>query len=154
MNGDPTRLQQVLWNLLANAVKFAREAGHIRVAARGAGPDVEISVTDDGEGIAPEFLPQVFSRFRQADNSSARRHGGLGLGLAIVKQLVELHGGQVSARSRGLGQGATFVVTLPLQAQELGQRHRYQRRLATPRSRPAAGAAHRRQAGAGRGRPA
>lgn len=121
VNGDPTRLQQVLWNLLANAVKFAKEAGHIRVAARSDGPRVEISVTDDGEGIAPEFLTQVFSRFRQADSSSARRHGGLGLGLAIVKQLVELHGGQVSAQSRGLGQGATFVVTLPLQAHELGQ---------------------------------
>ncbi len=121
VNGDPTRLQQVLWNLLANAVKFAREDGHIRVAARSTGPCVEISVTDDGEGIAPEFLTQVFSRFRQADNSSARRHGGLGLGLAIVKQLVELHGGQVSAQSRGLGQGATFVVTLPLQAHQLGQ---------------------------------
>jgi PAS domain S-box-containing protein len=121
VNGDPTRLQQVLWNLLANAVKFASEEGHIRVAASSVGPGVEISVTDDGEGIAPEFLPQVFSRFRQADSSSARRHGGLGLGLAIVKQLVELHGGQVSAQSRGLGQGATFVVTLPLHAHDLGQ---------------------------------
>jgi len=121
VNGDPTRLQQVLWNLLANAVKFAGEGGHIRVAAHGAGHRVEISVTDDGEGIAPDFLPQVFSRFRQADSSSARRHGGLGLGLAIVKQLVELHGGQVRAASGGLGQGATFTVTLPLQAHEPAQ---------------------------------
>ena len=119
VNGDPTRLQQVLWNLLANAVKFAREGGHIRVEARGDGRRVEISVADDGEGIAPDFLPQVFSRFRQADSSSARRHGGLGLGLAIVKQLVELHGGQVRAESGGLGQGATFIVTLPLQANDL-----------------------------------
>ena len=121
VNGDPTRLQQVLWNLLANAVKFAGEGGHIRVAAHSAGRRVEISVTDDGEGIAPDFLPQVFSRFRQADSSSARRHGGLGLGLAIVKQLVELHGGQVRAASGGLGQGATFTVTLPLQAHEPAQ---------------------------------
>jgi CheY-like chemotaxis protein/two-component sensor histidine kinase len=119
VNGDPTRLQQVLWNLLANAVKFAREGGHIRVGAHGDGRRVEISVADDGEGIAPDFLPQVFSRFRQADSSSARRHGGLGLGLAIVKQLVELHGGQVRAESGGLGQGATFIVTLPLQANDL-----------------------------------
>jgi len=121
VSGDPTRLQQVLWNLLANAVKFAGEGGHIRVAAHSAGRRVEISVTDDGEGIAPDFLPQVFSRFRQADSSSARRHGGLGLGLAIVKQLVELHGGQVRAASGGLGQGATFTVTLPLQAHEPAQ---------------------------------
>jgi PAS domain S-box-containing protein len=118
VDGDPTRLQQVLWNLLANAVKFAGEGGHIKVAAHSAGSRVEISVTDDGEGIAPDFLPQVFSRFRQADSSSARRHGGLGLGLAIVKQLVELHGGEVRAASRGLGQGATFTVMLPLQAHE------------------------------------
>jgi CheY-like chemotaxis protein/anti-sigma regulatory factor (Ser/Thr protein kinase) len=109
------RLQQVLWNLLANAVKFAKEDGHIRVAARRNGRNVELSVTDDGEGIDPAFLPQIFSRFRQADNSTARRHGGLGLGLAIVKQLVELHGGQVRAGSRGRGHGATFTVTLPLQ---------------------------------------
>jgi PAS domain S-box-containing protein len=114
VNGDPTRLQQVLWNLLANAVKFTREGGHIRVAARNAGGRLEISVTDDGEGIAPELLPLVFSRFRQADSSSARRHGGLGLGLDIVRQLVELHGGQVSAHSRGIGHGARFVVSLPL----------------------------------------
>jgi len=113
--GDPTRLQQVFWNLLGNAVKFAKEGGHIRVAARRNGRNVELSVSDDGEGIDPEFLPQIFSRFRQADSSTARRHGGLGLGLAIVKQLVELHGGQVRALSSGRGQGATFVVTLPLQ---------------------------------------
>jgi signal transduction histidine kinase/ActR/RegA family two-component response regulator len=119
VHGDPTRLQQVFWNLLANAVKFAREEGHIRVAARRNGRSVELSVSDDGEGIDPEFLPQVFSRFRQADNTTARRHGGLGLGLSIVKQLVELHGGQVCAHSRGRGQGATFVVTLPLQEHKL-----------------------------------
>jgi PAS domain S-box-containing protein len=118
VHGDPTRLQQVFWNLLANAVKFAREEGHIRVAVRRNGRNVELSVSDDGEGIDPDFLPQVFSRFRQADNTTARRHGGLGLGLAIVKQLVELHGGQVRADSRGRGRGATFVVTLPLQEQK------------------------------------
>jgi PAS domain S-box-containing protein len=112
--GDSTRLQQVLWNLLANAVKFTPERGHIWVTARRDGEHLDIAVRDDGEGIAPDFLPQVFSRFRQADNSSARRHGGLGLGLAIVKQLVELHGGEVNATSRGVGMGSTFTVRLPL----------------------------------------
>jgi PAS domain S-box-containing protein len=121
VKGDATRLQQVLWNLLANAVKFTREGGHIRVAARRAGGRLEVSVADDGEGIAPEFLPLVFSRFRQADSSSARRHGGLGLGLAIVRQLVDLHGGQVRAHSRGVGCGATFVVKLPLHEPHLEQ---------------------------------
>ncbi len=111
---DPTRLQQVLWNLLANALKFTPPNGHVRVTARHSGENLEITVSDDGEGIAPEFLTQVFSRFKQADGTSARRHGGLGLGLAIVKQLVELQGGTVTATSEGLGKGATFTVTLPL----------------------------------------
>jgi PAS domain S-box-containing protein len=111
---DPTRLQQVLWNLLANAVKFTAENGHIWVTARRLDQVLEISVRDDGEGIAPEFLPQIFSRFKQADSTSARRHGGLGLGLAIVKQLVELQGGEVRATSPGAGLGATFTVTLPM----------------------------------------
>ena len=111
---DPTRLQQVLWNLLGNAVKFTPERGHIWVTARRRDEVLEIAVRDDGEGIAPELLPQIFSRFKQADSSSARRHGGLGLGLAIVKQLVELQGGDVRATSPGPGLGATFTVTLPL----------------------------------------
>lgn len=111
---DPTRLQQVLWNLLGNAVKFTPERGHIWVTARRRDEMLEIAVRDDGEGIAPELLPQIFSRFKQADSSSARRHGGLGLGLAIVKQLVELQGGDVRATSPGPGRGATFTVTLPL----------------------------------------
>ena len=112
--GDQTRLQQVLWNLLANAVKFTPEHGHIWVSADKVGSNLEITVRDDGEGITPEFLPQVFSRFRQADSTSARRHGGLGLGLAIVKQIVDLHGGTVRAASPGAGLGATITVTLPL----------------------------------------
>ncbi len=94
--------------------KFTPEHGHIWVAARKCGEKLEITVRDDGEGIAPEFLPQIFTRFRQADSTSARRHGGLGLGLAIVRQLVELHGGTVGAASRGVGFGSTFTVTLPL----------------------------------------
>jgi PAS domain S-box-containing protein len=112
--GDPTRLQQVLWNLLSNALKFTHENGHIQVTARRRGTQLEISVRDDGEGIAPEFLSHIFSRFKQADSTTARRHGGLGLGLAIVKQLVELQGGDVRAASDGPGRGSTFTVTLPL----------------------------------------
>jgi PAS domain S-box-containing protein len=118
---DPTRLQQVLWNLLGNAVKFTPERGHVWVSARRRGDRLEIAVQDDGEGIAPEFLDQIFSRFRQADSSSARRHGGLGLGLAIVKQLVDLHGGEVRAESDGPGRGATFTVTLPLHESSLAE---------------------------------
>jgi PAS domain S-box-containing protein len=112
--GDPTRLQQILWNLLSNALKFTHENGHIWVTARRRGKNLEIAVRDDGEGIAPEFLSQIFSRFRQADSTTARRHGGLGLGLAIVKQLVELQGGEIEATSDGPGRGSTFKVTLPL----------------------------------------
>jgi PAS domain S-box-containing protein len=117
--GDPTRLQQVLWNLLSNALKFTPEHGHIWVGARRRGPNLEISVRDDGEGIPPEFLPQIFSRFKQADSTTARRHGGLGLGLAIVKQLVELQGGSIEATSDGAGQGSLFKVTLPLHESSL-----------------------------------
>ena len=111
---DPTRLQQVLWNLLSNALKFTNENGHVWVSALRHGDRLDIAVRDDGAGIAPDFLPQVFSRFRQADSSSARRHGGLGLGLAIVKQFVEMQDGGVTASSAGPGQGATFTVSLPL----------------------------------------
>jgi CheY-like chemotaxis protein/two-component sensor histidine kinase len=111
---DATRLQQVLWNLLSNAIKFTSARGRVatRLRADGAG-ELEIEVRDTGEGIAAEVLPYIFDRFRQADNSASRRHGGLGLGLAIVKQLVELHGGRISASSEGPGLGASFVVRLP-----------------------------------------
>jgi signal transduction histidine kinase/ActR/RegA family two-component response regulator len=111
--GDPNRLQQVLWNLLTNAVKFTPRNGRVTVALARVGANLQLDVTDTGEGIDPAFLPQVFDRFRQADATSARRHGGLGLGLSIVKQLVELHGGSVWARSEGQGTGSTFRVTLP-----------------------------------------
>ncbi len=112
--GDPGRLQQVVWNLLTNAIKFTPKDGKIEVLLRRVDSHVEISVTDNGLGIKPEFLPYVFERFRQDDGSTTRKHGGLGLGLSIVKQLVELHGGTVSASSVGEGAGTTFVVTLPL----------------------------------------
>ena len=112
--GDPQRLQQVVWNLLSNAVKFTPKGGEVRVSVEALDGHTEIIVADTGQGIASEFLPYVFERFRQADPSSTRRHGGLGLGLAIVRQLVELHGGTVRAESPGEGRGATFVVSLPL----------------------------------------
>jgi PAS domain S-box-containing protein len=111
--GDPGRIQQIVWNLLSNAIKFTAEGGQITVRLRKSGLDAEIAVTDTGVGIRPEFLPQLFDRFHQADQSITRRFGGLGLGLSIVKHLAELHGGTVRAHSAGIGQGATFTVVLP-----------------------------------------
>jgi len=111
---DVSRLQQVVWNLLSNAVKFTPKGGQIEITLRRAEDYLELSVQDSGEGIDPDFLPYVFDRFRQADGSKTRRHGGLGLGLAIVRNLVELHGGTVSAYSDGPGKGASFMVRLPL----------------------------------------
>ena len=114
--GDPQRLQQIAWNLLSNAVKFTPAGGEVRVAAERLLTHVRIEVSDTGQGIGADFLPYVFDRFRQADSSTTRRHGGLGLGLSIVRHLVELHGGSVHAYSAGEGQGATFTVHLPLPA--------------------------------------
>jgi PAS domain S-box-containing protein len=114
VSGDPTRLQQVVWNLLTNAIKFTPKGGRVDVLVERVNSHIEVTVSDSGEGIAPEFLPHVFERFRQADSSISRRHGGLGLGLSIVRQLVELHGGTVRAKSAGEGQGSTFMVSLPL----------------------------------------
>jgi PAS domain S-box-containing protein len=111
--GDPTRLQQIVWNLLTNAVKFTPEGGRVELRMEGAADHIRITVSDTGKGIEPEFLPFVFDRFRQADSSSARRVGGLGLGLSLVKHLVELHGGTIAAASEGVERGATFTVTLP-----------------------------------------
>jgi signal transduction histidine kinase/CheY-like chemotaxis protein len=114
VNADPARLQQVAWNLLTNAIKFTPQGGRVDVEVRESAARVELSVSDNGQGIKPEFLPFVFDRFRQADASTTRRHGGLGLGLSIVKSLVELHGGSVDVQSPGEGQGSTFFVRLPL----------------------------------------
>jgi signal transduction histidine kinase/ActR/RegA family two-component response regulator len=111
---DAGRLQQIIWNLLTNAIKFTAREGIVRVALVQLEGQAELSVSDTGQGIPPEFLPYVFDRFRQADASTTRRHGGLGLGLSIVKSLVDMHGGSVDARSDGEGQGATFTVRLPL----------------------------------------
>jgi signal transduction histidine kinase/CheY-like chemotaxis protein len=114
VRGDPQRMQQVLWNLLSNAIKFTGNGGHVRISAQRVQSQLQVVVSDSGLGIAPEFLPHVFERFRQADSSATRSHGGLGLGLAIVKQIVELHGGTVDVASEGQGQGASFTLLLPL----------------------------------------
>ncbi|HEV2761442.1 MAG TPA: PAS domain S-box protein [Pyrinomonadaceae bacterium] len=114
--GDPHRLRQVVWNLLSNAVKFTGAGGQVKIEAGHLLSSVRLTVSDTGQGIAPDFLPYVFERFRQADGSTTRQHGGLGLGLSIVRHLVEAHGGSVHAYSAGLGQGASFTVDLPLPA--------------------------------------
>jgi signal transduction histidine kinase len=135
--GDASRLQQVVWNLLANAVKFTPDGGRVEVRLeqvehgsvenwlRGSVDELfthhsyaQITVTDTGKGITPEFFPYIFDRFRQADSKTTRQFGGLGLGLAIVRQLVELHGGTVYVASPGEGQGATFTVNLPLMKEQ------------------------------------
>lgn len=121
--GDRERLQQVVWNLVSNAVKFTPAGGEVTVNLTRVNSHVEISVTDTGAGIHPDFLPHVFDRFRQADGSTTRAHGGLGLGLAIVRHLVELHGGVAIADSRGPGKGATFTVRLPLMLPVEAQPH-------------------------------
>jgi len=113
ISGDADRLQQVVWNLLTNAVKFTPKGGRIQVKVQRIDSHVEIVVSDSGVGISKEFLPYVFDRFRQADASTTRIHGGLGLGLSIVRQLVDLHGGSVSADSEGEDKGAIFTITLP-----------------------------------------
>jgi signal transduction histidine kinase len=114
VSGDPGRLQQVLWNLLTNAIKFTPKDGTVHVLVERVNSHVEIGIADTGEGIDAEFLPHLFERFSQADGSAKRRHGGLGIGLAVVKNLVELHGGSVSATSPGVGKGSTFTVHIPV----------------------------------------
>lgn len=113
ISGDPDRLQQIVWNLISNAVKFTPAGGTIGVSLKEAGPHVEITVRDSGIGISEEFLPHVFERFRQADSSAVRSDSGLGLGLSIVRHLAELHGGTVRAESEGEGRGAAFTVSIP-----------------------------------------
>jgi PAS domain S-box-containing protein len=113
VSGDSDRLQQVVWNLLSNAVKFTDPGGAIRLQATHDDGKVRLSIRDTGQGISPEFLPYVFDRFRQADSSASRQHGGLGLGLALVRQIIELHGGTVGADSDGVRKGSTFWVALP-----------------------------------------
>lgn len=120
ISGDGNRLQQVVWNLLSNAVKFTDNGGRVCVKVARAGSTVEIKVSDTGQGISKEFLPYVFDRFRQADSTTTRQHGGLGLGLAIARHLVEIHGGMIKAESHGEGRGASFTIKLPLIDTTLG----------------------------------
>jgi signal transduction histidine kinase len=116
IDGDAARIQQIIWNLLSNAIKFTPRHGHVSVTLSEESGFVQLSVSDTGIGIDPEFLPHVFERFRQADSSTTRPHTGVGLGLAITRHLAELHGGSVEARSEGLNRGATFIVRLPANA--------------------------------------
>ncbi len=120
ISGDANRLQQVVWNLLSNAVKFTNTGGRVCVKVRKACGAVEVSVSDTGQGISKDFLPYVFDRFRQADSTTTRQHGGLGLGLAIARHLVEIHGGTIRAESKGEAQGATFTIRLPLLEANMG----------------------------------
>jgi CheY-like chemotaxis protein len=131
VSGDPQRLQQVIWNLLSNAIKFTPKDGKVQVVLERVNSHIEISVADTGVGIEPEFLGHAFDRFRQADGSSTRQHGGLGLGLSIVRHLVELHGGTARIASLGVGQGTTVTVELPLKVVHT------QRPSDTPRMHPA-----------------
>jgi CheY-like chemotaxis protein/two-component sensor histidine kinase len=114
VQGDPDRLQQIFWNLFSNAIRFTPGGGTLRVTLARMGSHLEVTVSDTGEGIDPEFLPFVFDRFRQQDGSTSRAHGGLGLGLSIVRNLAELHGGEIRAASEGLGKGSTFILRLPI----------------------------------------
>jgi signal transduction histidine kinase len=114
---DASRLQQVIGNLLSNALKFTPSGGRVDVSARLRGSFIELHVRDTGSGIAPDFLPYVFDRFRQADSTTTRVYGGLGIGLAIARHLVELHGGRIHASSEGENKGATFIVELPTLAE-------------------------------------
>jgi PAS domain S-box-containing protein len=120
VSGDPERLQQVVWNLLSNAIKFTPEGGRVEIRSRWVDSSIEIVVADNGQGISEDFLPYVFERFRQADVSTTRAHGGLGLGLAIVRHLIEIHGGTVRAESPGRGKGATFTIRLAGRANRAG----------------------------------
>jgi CheY-like chemotaxis protein/anti-sigma regulatory factor (Ser/Thr protein kinase) len=119
VQGDSSRIHQIVWNLLTNAIKFTPKGGKVQVSLGRVGSEVAISVTDDGKGISAAFIPHVFDRFKQEDTGLSRHSGGLGLGLAIVRQLTELHGGRVEARSDGEGKGATFIVHFPVPSSHL-----------------------------------
>jgi signal transduction histidine kinase len=116
IDGDPARIRQIVWNLLTNATKFTAEGGRIEVGVEALGGQGLLTVTDNGEGIAAEFLPHVFDRFRQESETVTRQYSGLGIGLALARTLSEMHGGAISADSAGKGAGATFTVRLPLRA--------------------------------------
>ena len=122
VHGDPTRLRQVAWQLIANAIKFTPRGGRVEVSTQPVGDEARLVVKDNGQGIDPAFLPRIFDRFTQADSSSTRAAGGLGVGLSLVRELVELHGGEIEAQNREDGTGAVFSVRLPLQAADSAPR--------------------------------
>jgi signal transduction histidine kinase len=134
VQGDPVRLQQVVWNLLSNAVKFTAPGGRVTASARLDGAYVEVSVVDNGRGIKADFLPLIFDRFRSADGGPTRAEGGLGLGLAIARQLVEMHGGTLSAQSEGENKGSRFLVRLPRQVSGVASRREWARDTTTRQS--------------------
>jgi len=133
VSGDPTRLQQVVWNLLGNAIQFTPKGGKVDVLLERVNSHLEITVHDSGIGIKPKFLPNVLERFRQADSTTTRSYGGLGLGLSIVKHLTELHGGSARAKSGGDGQGATIIISLPLAPLRPGEKREHPTRSKAPK---------------------
>lgn len=139
MIADSTRVQQILWNLLNNAIKFTPAGGKVSLKAWRRGETLYVEVADSGEGIAPEFLPHIFEPFRQAEQASTRVHGGLGLGLAIVRYLVEAHGGSITASSPGKGKGATFRIEMPVRARATNGQSQAPRSPAEPSRKPLAG---------------
>ncbi len=136
IHADPNRLQQIIWNLLSNAVKFTPAGGQAVIRAECRADEAKITVTDTGQGMAPEFVPHVFERFRQEDGTTTRKAGGLGLGLAIVKHLAELHGGTITAHSDGLGKGAVFTVVLPMRPERVASHFAQNARDKAPADRP------------------
>jgi CheY-like chemotaxis protein len=133
VTGDPNRIRQVVWNLVSNAIKFTPRGGKAQVTLERVNSHIELSVSDTGQGIGPEFLPHVFDRFSQAEMTVTKDNPGLGLGLAIVKNLVEMHGGSVRAKSPGVDKGATFIVSLPVSVLRTLDGERQQRHPATAR---------------------
>ena len=140
VRGDPNRLRQVIWNLLSNAIKFTRRGGSVNLQLKCVEGTARLTVSDTGEGIAAEFLPYVFDRFRQAEGSISRKQGGLGLGLAVVRHLVELHGGTISAESEGIDHGSVFTVDLPLAQERRDPARAEERRREVERRRSRSGA--------------
>jgi PAS domain S-box-containing protein len=133
INGDPARLQQTVWNLLTNAIKFTPPGGRVELELRRDGEQLSLIIRDTGRGIAPDFLPYVFDRFRQAPSADSRRGGGLGLGLTLVRELVELHGGTIDVESPGEGQGATFTIKLPHSLKSTAEKSTFEARRLPPR---------------------
>jgi len=133
INGDPGRLQQIVWNLLTNAIKFTPQGGRVELELRRDGEQLSLIIRDTGRGIAPDFLPYVFDRFRQAPSADSRRGGGLGLGLTLVRELVELHGGTIDVKSPGEGQGATFTIRLPYSLKSTAEKSNFEARRLPPR---------------------